>query len=54
MNLLHTQSTSGLVINAFSPSLDKSQFLIDLLTAMINLNGKEIAIGLNKLTFPEC
>ncbi|CAD8203543.1 unnamed protein product [Paramecium octaurelia] len=54
MNLLHTQSTSGLVINAFSPSLDKCQFLIDFLTAMIHLNGKEIVIGLNKLTFPEC
>ncbi|CAD8189585.1 unnamed protein product [Paramecium pentaurelia] len=54
INLLHIQSTSGLVINAFSPSLDKSQFLIDFLTAMIHLNGKEIVIGLNKLTFPEC
>ncbi|CAD8105789.1 unnamed protein product [Paramecium sonneborni] len=54
MNLLHTQSTSGLVINAFSTSLDKSQFLIDFLTAMIQLNGKEIVIGLNKLTFQEC
>ncbi|CAD8110704.1 unnamed protein product [Paramecium sonneborni] len=54
MNLLHTQSTSGLVINAYSSSLDKSQFLIDFLTAMIHLNGKEIVIGLNKITFPEC
>ncbi|CAD8201649.1 unnamed protein product [Paramecium octaurelia] len=54
LNLLHTQSTSGLVINAFSPALDKSQFLIDLLTAMVHLNGKEIVTGVNKITFPEC